>query len=153
MNKKEFVGFCKKKFSKYGFEKKGKYFYRQGKNLICGLYLQHSSFGKYYYINFFYSIGNYIEILQLPTIYDSHIDGRILIMSKTQTFQGERFLTAQIEYEEYSEEELRSFIDGEFQKIILPPIIQGKKYILDNLNSRYTITLNREEVLNWLAED
>lgn len=67
-------------------------------------------------------------------------------MSKKQTFQGKCFMTDQVEYEEYMEDELRPFFDREFEEKVLPPIIQGKKYIWDNLNTLYFLTLNQEEV-------
>ena len=35
-----------------------------------------------------------------------------------------------IEYEEYTEDELRPYFDKEFEERILPPVYQGKKYIL-----------------------
>ena len=67
-----------------------------------------------------------------------------------QTFQGKCFITAQVEYEEYTEDELRPFLDRELEKKVLPPICQGKKYILDNLNTLYFLTLNQEEVMRKL---
>lgn len=55
-----------------------------------------------------------------------------------------------IEYEEYTEDELRPYFDKEFEERILPPIYQGKKYILDNLGKFYSLTLNKEEVMKKL---
>lgn len=69
----------------------------------------------------------------LPDYYNSDIEERILAMSKTKTVHGECFLTAMIEYEEYTEDELRPYFDKEFEERILPPVYQGKKYILDHL--------------------
>ena len=71
-------------------------------------------------------------------------------MSRKQTFQGKQFMSAQVEYEEYTEEELRPFFDKEFEERILPPIHQGKKYILDNLGKLYSLTLRKEEVMQKL---
>lgn len=72
------------------------------------------------------------------------------MMTKTDTIQGEHFLTAQIEYEEYNEDELRYYFDKEFEEKVLPPIRYGKKYILDNLRKLYRLTLNQEEVMQKL---
>ena len=55
-------------------------------------------------------------------------------------------MTSQIEYEEYTEEELRKFFENEFKEKILPPIKQGKKYILSKLDQIYFLTLNQENV-------
>ena len=70
----------------------------------------------------------------LPDYYDSDIEERILAMSKTKTVHGKCFLTAMIEYAEYTEDELRPYFDKEFEERILPPVYQGKKYILDHLD-------------------
>ena len=55
-------------------------------------------------------------------------------------------MTALIEYEEYAEDELQVFFDKEFKEKVLPPITQGKKYILDNLGKVYFLTLRQDEV-------
>ena len=86
----------------------------------------------------------------LPDYYDSDIEEKILAMSKTKTVHGECFLTAMIEYEEYTEDELRPYFDKEFEERILPPVYQGKKYILDHLGSLYSLTLRKEEVMRKL---
>ena len=59
-------------------------------------------------------------------------------------------MTSMIEYTEYTEKELRNYFEKEFNKVVLPPIFIGKKYILDNLNSLYSLTLNKEQVLSKL---
>lgn len=86
----------------------------------------------------------------LPDYYDSDIEERILAMSKRKTVHGKCFLTAMIEYEEYTEDELRPYFDKEFEERILPPVYQGKKYILDHLGSLYSLTLRKEEVMRKL---
>ena len=63
---------------------------------------------------------------------------------------GKQFLTSAIEYEEYTEEELRLYFDKEFEERILQPIHEGKKYILDNLGKLYSLTLRKEEVMQKL---
>ena len=152
MDKKQFMGFCKNEFKARGFKKKKNVFYLAGHDLLCGIDLQKSNYGDVYYINYYYFIGDFENNSHYPTHYESDIQGRIVVMSKKQTFQGKQFLTAQVEYEEYSEDELRPFFEREFKEKILPPINQGKKYILDNLNSLYFLTLNQGEVMRKLTQ-
>jgi len=150
MDKKQFKEFCKNEFLKRGFKKQKNAFYLTGNDLLCGIDLQKSKYGDVYYVNYYYFIGKFENITNYPTCYESDIQGRIVVMSKEQTFQGKQFMTVQIEYEEYREDELRHFFEQEFEGKILPPIIQGKKYVLDNLNKLYFLTLNQEEVMRKL---
>ena len=150
MDKKQFRAFCKKEFEERGFKKQDNTFYLLGKDLLCGIELSKSNYGNEYYVDFFYCIGDYGDVVELPGYYDSDIDERILAMSKTKTVRGKYFLTAMIEYEKYTEEELRPYFDKEFEERILPPVYQGKKYILDNLGKLYSLTLRKEEVMRKL---
>ena len=150
MDKKQFKAFCEKEFESRGFKKVKNAFYLLGNDLLCGIDLQKSNYGNVYYVNYYYFIGDFSKLTNYPTYYESDIQGRIGVMSQKQTFQGKRFLTAQIEYEEYVEDELRPFFDKEFEEKVLPPINQGKKYILDNLKKLYFLTLNQEEVMRKL---
>ncbi|MBR4020523.1 MAG: hypothetical protein IKI99_04350, partial [Firmicutes bacterium] len=101
------------------------------------------------FYNYFF-VGNYRDCKNYPTHYDADIYGRIKVMSKNATYQGKCFMTSMIEYTEYTEKELRNYFEKEFNKVVLPPIFIGKKYILDNLNSLYSLTLNKEQVLSKL---
>ena len=150
MDKKRFRTFCREEFEKRGFKKQNKTFYLLGKDLLCGLELSKSNYGNEYYVDFFYCIGDYRDAAELPDYYDSDIEDRILAMSKTKTVHGKCFLTAMIEYEEYTEDELRPYFDKEFEERILPPVYQGKKYILDQLGKLYSLTLHKEEVMRKL---
>ncbi len=150
MNKNEFKAFCKKEFESRGFKKKKTVFYLVGSDLLCGIELQKSNYGDIYYVNYYYFIGKFENITNYPVPYDCDVEGRILALSKTQTVQGKRFLTSMLEYEEYSEEEMHSYFEREFEEKILPPVYQGKKYILDNLGKLYTLTLHKEEVMKKL---
>ena len=150
MDKEEFKTFCKNEFKARGFEKKGNAFYLNGRDLLCGIDLQKSNYSNSYYVNYCFFLGKYDKISDYPTYYDSDIQGRVVAMTKTQTIGGKRFLTSAIEYEEYTEEELRLYFDKTFEEYILPPIHQGKKYILNNLGKLYSLTLDREEVMRKL---
>ena len=90
------------------------------------------------------------NITNYPTYYDNDIQGRICVMSKEQTIQGKQFMTQMVEYEEYTEEELRPYFDTAFKEEILPPVYQGKKFILDNLGKLYFLDLHQEEVMEKL---
>ncbi len=150
MDKKEFKEFCKKEFIARGFKKQKNAYYLAGRDLLCGINLQKSNYGDVYYVNYYYFIGNFENVANYPTHYESDIHGRIVVMSKKQTFQGKQFMTALVEYEEYTEDELRPFFDKEFEEKILPPIYCGKKFILDNLDILYRLGLKQEEVMRKL---
>lgn len=150
MDKKQFKEFCKREFQKKGFQKVKNTYYLAGKDLLCGIDLQKSNFGNTYYINFYYFIGNYQDQTVFPAYYNSDIYTRIVVLSKTQTYQGKQFQTTQIEYEEYTEDELRVFFNKEFEERVLPPIQRGKTFILENIGKLYRLTLNQEEVLQKL---
>lgn len=150
MDKDQFKRFCKNEFEMHGFKKIKKAFYLIGNDLLCGINLQKSDYGSIYYVNYYYFIGDFSKTTNYPTYYSCDIEGRFEVMTKTETIQGKHFITAQVEYEEYSEDELRPFFDKEFEEKVLPPIRQGKKFILDNLNKLYFLTLNQEEVMQKL---
>ena len=150
MNKKQFKDFCKKEFELRGFKKIKNTFYLLGKDLLCGIELQSSNYSNSYYINFYFFLGKFDDTNNYPVCYDLDVQGRIVAMSKTQTVSGKHFLTSAIEYEEYTEEELRPYFEKEFEERILPPVHQGKKYILDNLGGLYSLTLHKEEVMRKL---
>ena len=150
MEKNEFKEFCKNEFEIRGFKKQKNMFYLIGYDLLCGIYLQKSNYGDLYYVNYCFFIGEFEGVKNYPTHYESDIQERFLAMSKTSTVQGKHFITSQIEYKEYTEDELRPYFDKEFKERVLPPLYQGKKYILDNLGKLYSLTLRKEEVLRKL---
>ena len=150
MDKEQFKKFCINEFKTRGFKKQKNAFYLTGRDLLSGIDLQKSNYGDVYYVNYYYFIGNFANNTNYPTHYESDIQGRIVVMSRKQTFRGKQFMTAQVEYEEYTEEELRPYFDKEFEERILPPLYYGKKYILDNLGKMYFLTINQEEVMKKL---
>lgn len=138
MDKKTFKDFCKNEFEAHGFKKQRNVFYLAGHDLLCGIDLQKSNYGDVYYVNYYYFIGEFEAITGYLTHYESDIQGRITVMSRKQTSHGKQFMTAQIEYEEYMEEE------------ILPPVNHGKSLILDNMGKLYSLTMYKEEVIQKL---
>ena len=157
MDKNEFKEFCKKEFYKRGYKKIRKMYYLVGtKGVMSGIDLQKSNFGEEYYVNFYFFIGDFqgVSTSLYPTLYESDVYDRILVMSKTQRDRHtkECFITSGIEYLEYTEETLRPYFDKDFEERILPPVYQGKQYILENLNKLYRLDIRREEVLKKLQE-
>lgn len=150
MDTKQFKNFCKKEFELRGFKKIKKTFYLVGKDLLCGIELQKSNYSNSYYINYYFFLGKFDDTNDYPVCYDLDIQGRMVAMSKTQTVRGKHFLTSAIEYEEYTEEELRPYFDRAFEEEILPPVNHGKSFILDNLGKIYSLTLHKEEVMQKL---
>lgn len=153
MNSKDFKKFCNCYFMSKGFMKvKNTYYCNGSAGVLCSIDLQKSNYGAIYYINYCFFLGTFTDVADFPSTYEFDIIGRIAVMSKTQHKDGKVFLTAQIEYEEYSQEELTPLFDKEFENKILPPIRLGKSYLVDNLNKLYFLTLRKEEVLNKLME-
>lgn len=150
MDKKTFKEFCKNEFETHGFKKQRNVFYLTGHDLLCGIDLQKSNYGDVYYVNYYYFIGEFEAITGYPTHYESDIQGRITVMSRKQTSHGKQFMTAQIEYEEYTEEELLPFFERAFEEEILPPVDHGKSFILDNIGKLYSLTMHKEEVIQKL---
>lgn len=154
MNKQEFKTFCKNEFFKRGFLKyKNGYYLKGPADILCGIFLQKSDFGNYYYINYCFHIQNPSDT-SIPSYYDMDMDGgRISVLSKTETDKnGNYFMTEQIEHEEYTEDEMKPFFDKVFEERIFPPINFGKKFILDNLGKLYFLTIHPDEVLKKLQE-
>jgi len=150
VDKNQFKSFCKVEFEKRGFKKVKNIFFLAGFDLLCGIDLQKSSYGKTYYINYYFFIGDFRNSEIMPFYFDSDVQGRIIVMSKTQKIKGEHFRTAQIRYEDYTEDELRSFFDKDFAEKVLPPVYKGKAFILNHLNVLYFLTLRKDEVLRKL---
>lgn len=146
----EFKELVKSECIKHGFKKVKNSFYISGEDVLCCVNLQKSLYGSIYYINYYYFIGDFCESKEYPIYYDSDIYERVCVMSKTQTIKGKHFLTGQVEYEHYNEDEMRAILNSEFENKILPPIYNGKKFILNNLNKLYTLTTNKDEVMSKL---
>ena len=130
MTKQEFRDFCHEEFIKYGFKKRKSMYYLKGKDLLGGLYLQ-KSMAEAYYVEFDFFIGEFNDVKSYPTKYDSDIHSRIEVLSK-DTINGEHFMDACIEYGLYTKEELEPYFTQTFEKYIMPPILEGKKNILEN---------------------
>lgn len=154
MDSKEFKKFCKDEFTKRGFRKVKSDFYCQGNGVLCSLYLQHSDFGPMYYLNFYFYIGDFTG-KEYPSRYDYDFYGRIAFMSKTSTINGGKtFLGGLIEYNYYTEDELRLYIDKGFEEKISPILEHGKEEIVSLLEQKmcHANILREEETLDKLKD-
>lgn len=149
MNKQEFKNFCHEEFTKRGFKKRKSMYYLKGKELLCGLYLQ-KSMAEAYYVEYDFFLEEYNDVKSYPSTYEADIGIRMEVLSK-DTFEGEYFMDACIEYELYSEEEIKPYFDRIFERHILPPILEGKKYILAN-KEFYFKSLFPEEINSVLEK-
>lgn len=142
MTKQEFKDFCHKDFTKRGFFKKKSMYYIKGKDLLCGLYLQ-KSMGDAFYVEFDFFLNNYDDVKSYPTHYESDIYNRFTVLSKV-TYKGEYFMDAMIEYERYTEEELQPYFDKVFKEHIMPVVLLGKKFILDDIDFYDNLTEDKK---------
>lgn len=129
MNKQEFKDFCHSEFIKRGFVKQRSMYYIHGEDLLCGIYMQ-KSMAEAYYVNFYFFIGEYENIKSYPKFSECDVYQRIVVLSK-DTIKGEHFMTALIDYEKYTIEEIKPYFDKAFDEYIMPPVLQGKRKILD----------------------
>lgn len=154
MTKQEFKTFCKEEFYKRGFKKVKNMYYLDGEeDILCGINLQKSNFGNLYYINVKFFIKGFNEKFPYPTCYDADISGRMSVMSKTETCQGKHFMTGQIEYEEYTPEELREYFEKDFESWILPAVKEGTSFLakkIDYMNLSPSTLAKEEDVLKLL---
>lgn len=144
MTKQEFLDFCNEEFIKRGFKKKKNKYYRIDRSdLLCMIYLQ-KSMAEAYYINYYFFIGNYKDVSKLPSIDEYDIYKRFAVLSKDLD-EEERFLTACIEYDLYTKEEIKPFLDDEFDSYIIPVIEKGKSELQNKLD-HYLPTMFPEDI-------
>lgn len=153
MTRQEFKDFCHEEFIKRGFKKKKSVYYLHGKDLLCGLYLQ-KSMSDAYYVEYDFFLGNFPDIKKYPTIYDADISRRFTVLSK-DTYEGEFFMDACIEYELYTEDEVKKYFDEEFKRYIMPIIEGGKERLIQDLDYFLDEMFEEEiqKVLNKLGID
>lgn len=131
MTKQEFKDFCHKEFTRRGFKKRKSVYYLKGKDLLCGLYIQ-KSMSDAFYVEYDFFLGDYLDDKKYPTIYEADIDMRFTVLSK-DTYEGECFMDACIEYELYTEEEIKKYFDKEFEEHIMPIVKGGKERLKQDL--------------------
>ena len=152
MTTQEFKDFCHEEFTKRGFVKKklNNYYLNTDKGVLVSIYLQRSGYGTAYYINYNFYIGFFDKVKDYPPHYDSDLYHRICVLSK-DTFKGEHFMDAMIELERYTIDEIKPYIDAEFDQYIMPVLTKGKQHIIDNLDHFFSGTPEeRVELLSKL---
>lgn len=132
MNKKEFFELCHVAFINRGFNKNRKMYYKYQNNILCCLYFQ-KSYGEAYYISYHFYFDYSFNMFKLPDRFSSDLSKRFNILSR-QTINGKRFMGSLIEYIDYTQEELIYYFDSIFDQHIMPVLIEGKKYILKDIN-------------------
>lgn len=157
MDKQEFKDFCHREFTRRGFKKHKNMYYRKSEEhgLLCGLELQHSQFGRYYYINCDFFIGTFGEPKTYPTKYEYDLYRRPFLVLSRRTWNGEHYITGEIDYETYTEEELLPIFAEAFDKRIMPALLLGKKELRDHLDVWDTPKFDKEreaDVLRRLNE-
>ena len=148
MNRVEFKQFCGNLFINYGFKKSKNKYYLYGKDLLCSIEFQQSYSDAIYINYYFYLDVNNDDIY--PTHYDSDVSKRMVVMSK-DTYRGEHFMDACIEYERYQFDEIKPYIDKEFEEHIMPIIINGKNRLKEDLDY-YVFAMFEEEAEKLLIK-
>ena len=143
MFKKFFHSYLKAK----GFEKIKNEYYMNGKEFLCMIDLQRSSYGPTYYINYTFFLGEFEKPYVINT--DS--------IETYTPYVGNRFYFAEnnkysCDYLEYTEEELTSILDFNFNERVAPPFEKGKKYLLDNFGNLYESHLKDEIIIPILKK-
>ena len=133
MDKIAFKKFCHDEFTKRGFKKhKSTYYLIRSPGLLCELSLQ-GSYGAAYYINCDLFLGHYSSPKEYPSHYDSDLHLRAICVLSKDTYKGEHFMTPLIEYEKYTADELLPYFAKAFDEIIMPPLVNGKRELLKNI--------------------
>ena len=143
MTKQEFLDFCHEEFTKRGLKKRKKTYYLNGEGILVGLYLQ-KSMAEAYYVEFDFFIGEFKNPKLYPTTYESDYYGRVCVLSK-DIDEGDYYMTALIEYELYTPEELKPYFDKAFDEFIMPPLLEGKETVLKIMEYYDDYTLEEKE--------
>ncbi len=123
MTKQEFMDLCHREFTRRGFKKSKRVYYLKGDGLLCGLYIQRSSYGgDYCYIDYNFFIGNYPLVKNYPSIYESDYCERFMYRTKDNA-SDEYYWAAMLEYSR-TEEDICDIFTHVFNEHIMP-IIQG----------------------------
>lgn len=114
---------------------------------LCEIYVQKSSFGDVFYLNYYFHLGKF----EKP--YSIDRGG-----AETHTpYVGSRFyFTEEDKYScqflDYTEFQLIEILDKNYRQRIQPPFEIGKRYLRDNYGTLYTTFLDFEKI-KFLLED
>jgi hypothetical protein len=82
-----------------------------------------------------------------PSQYQFDLHGRPFLVKSKTTYKGQQFLTALIEYEKYTVEELMPYIQSAFVEYILPPLLNGKQEFFGKFET-WDLSQAGKELLN-----
>ncbi len=146
MTKDDFKKLCWSIFKEYGFRKQKKYFYFEGNsNIECYIDLQKSDYGDAFYINCSFGVKNYFAGSGFA-VNNIVCFNRIQVMSiRMHNDAGDCIRTQMIFYEDYTDEQLSSYIKLALDEWVMPPLVKGgvyivgheEKYIFLNNNTSY----------------
>ena len=122
MTKQEFLDLCHREFTRRGFKKSKKMYYLKGDGLLCGLYIQKSSYGgNYCYVEYDFFIGDFPLVKNYPSIYESDYNKRFTIWTQED---GEYYWGGMYYYDRFTEKEICESFNRVFNEHVMP-IIQG----------------------------
>lgn len=131
MDKKQFLKLCNTIFTEYGYVKKGKStYYWNGNDLQGEISIIKSSYSSEHFIDVSFYICDLNFQNNVPTPPNAEFSRRIRIPNKASKSDPLSF-TAYIDYELYSEDELKKSIKADFDANILPVIQYGKVEFLE----------------------
>ena len=97
-------------------------YYLKGDGLLCGIYIQKSSYGgNYCYVEYDFFIGDFPLVKNYPSTYESDYYERFTIWTK---LDGKFFWGAMFEYERFTETEICESFNCVFDNHVMP-IIHG----------------------------
>ena len=143
MEKKEFLNFLKGYFKSHGFEKgKGNRYYKNSleHEFLCEIFFYKSLYGDVYYFDYSFFLGKfekpYVIKRENDATYTPHVYMRFVFDDKD--------CAAFCKYLEYSEEYFKKMLDENMERVIFPPLVEGKKYLRENFGTLYVALVAKE---------
>jgi len=148
LTKDEFLDMTRDLFTSYGFRRKSKnYYYFRGLDQILGLLWLEGSMhgGGYYFHAYFYQNDLYPKSRDIPTGNGNAIpicNWNFVLLSKRKT-DGKRYKTHMIQWEDFTEEELRPIMEAFLQDYVMLPLLKGKEGIKEFLEKTWLVNDGR----------
>ena len=142
-----FKKFLHKYLKEKGFEKIKTNYYLNGKDFLCMIDIQRSSYGPTYYINYSFFLGKfkkpYVINQESVKTYTPNVEGQFYFAEKNKY---------SCDYLDYKEDEITKIFDSNFDERIKPPFEEGKKYLLKHFGTLYSSFLPDERVMPLLED-
>ena len=148
MELNEYKKFLHKYFKSHGFEKIKSKYYLNGNGFLCMIHFYRSYYGPVYYFDYYFFLGDF----EKP--YNINQES-----VKTYTpFVGSRFFFSEKDncscsYLEYSELDLKNYLDKNLSERITPVFEFGKNYLLKHFGTLYSCDFLDEEKIKALLKD